>query len=233
MDQRNEASPLHLSYKPKVPILFLTNVSETGPIEQYIEKVKIQQQQAASNEMLEQIYLPALWQIGREGHNLVNEEERISAMQSLLLWMQFQTFITVRRIDNTRPPKSAPKSHPVPTKLTTKEAKQYNIDSEAYMCTIVDSNEVFGTFTLNIVEEQLKNFGIKYRRPFYLKILDTEEILEVRLAVFPFVDVPLNVLIAFCEPNFNYTIISQNTFEFKNLLNRYKVKLQDRVLLFS
>jgi hypothetical protein len=63
-----EEEELEFTYKPYFPILYLTNDSELGFIEKYIEKSNI------NNKNDETICVPALWEISRSGHNLVNEE---------------------------------------------------------------------------------------------------------------------------------------------------------------
>lgn len=40
------------------------------------------------------IFLPALWEVWREGHNQVSQEERLAAWKSLKNWVEHGTFIT-------------------------------------------------------------------------------------------------------------------------------------------
>jgi hypothetical protein len=80
-------------YNPQYPIIFLTNLSETGVIEDYIEKCDKKNDPT--------IITPALWTISREGHNLVTEDERYNAINHLAYWIKFQTFITCRYTDRT------------------------------------------------------------------------------------------------------------------------------------
>jgi len=43
------------------------------------------------------IVVPALWEVWREGHNHVSQEERLAALKSLEEWIKHKTFITVRK----------------------------------------------------------------------------------------------------------------------------------------
>ena len=81
-----------LLYNPCIPILFLTNESELGPVEQYIKRAKD----------TDDAITPAMWTVSRPGHNWTNEYERLSAIEGLISWLEFGTFITARLRDNTK-----------------------------------------------------------------------------------------------------------------------------------
>lgn len=97
---------MYFTYKPEFPILFLTNQSELGKIHAYIEgrKKKITKEYLTTTGVKEQIqkntngeldlYLPALWEVWREGHNQVSQEERLASWKSLKNWVDHGTFIT-------------------------------------------------------------------------------------------------------------------------------------------
>lgn len=118
MTRKDQQSPSDLETvllnRPLIPIIFLTNESELGPIEQYMKKADMEKQQAEKQQAeaavnaekslsTGEIIPPALWTVSRPGHNWTNQQERYSSIKALVTWLTFGTFITCRRIDNTRP----------------------------------------------------------------------------------------------------------------------------------
>lgn len=83
--------PARLRSCPKIPILYLTNVSELGPIQSYQDGCR---KNLASDST---VILPAIWEVSREGHNWVNEDERYDAVNNLCQWIAYGTFISRRQ----------------------------------------------------------------------------------------------------------------------------------------
>lgn len=77
-----------LRYRPTIPILFLTNTSEVGPIEDYIAKVKANVENDRKEKVFggDEVITPALHSIHREGHNWSNPRERWRAFSSVVEW---------------------------------------------------------------------------------------------------------------------------------------------------
>ena len=122
---KEKENPIDFLYKPLIPLLFLTNQSELGPIQEYIAECN----KANEKEKDELFVPPALWEVSplllppppfpflslkvcmqkvwREGHNTVSQEERYAALQSLLNWVEHKTFITARKMNIfvAKPPK--------------------------------------------------------------------------------------------------------------------------------
>jgi pimeloyl-ACP methyl ester carboxylesterase len=72
---------LRFSHKPRIPMIYLTNSDETHIIEEYISKAK--EQLANSPEII----VPSLWVVFRNGHDNVNDLERIKAFDGLMNWI--------------------------------------------------------------------------------------------------------------------------------------------------
>jgi len=53
-------NPIDFTYRPVVPLLFLTNQSELGPIQEYMEKCRKLNEQDRDDTTV----LPALWEVG-------------------------------------------------------------------------------------------------------------------------------------------------------------------------
>ena len=87
-----------LDTRPGIPLLYVSNASETGPVERYIQECALQQRPYGDG-----VCLPALWTVSRPGHNRYSAEERLEAIRGLDTWIEFGTFITGRRRDGTKP----------------------------------------------------------------------------------------------------------------------------------
>ncbi len=67
VDQTPEDLEVPLLYSPRIPIIYLTNESELGPIESYVRKCK---DRIVGGEAAE---CPAIWTVSRAGHNWTNQ----------------------------------------------------------------------------------------------------------------------------------------------------------------
>ena len=76
-----DGEPCIFTHRPTVPLLFLTNQSELGPIEQYESRCAevLATKSAVVGEEPEMVP-PATWTVWREGHNLVSTQERFAAL---------------------------------------------------------------------------------------------------------------------------------------------------------
>lgn len=108
MVKEDQAKPL--SYRPTIPIVYLNNTSEHGPIEAYrksvIENAERERQSAVSGG--DEIITPALHSIHREGHNWTNTNERFRAFSSLVEWAFVGSLVSEFQFDGTRPAMTVP-----------------------------------------------------------------------------------------------------------------------------
>lgn len=116
---------LKLTHRPTIPILFLTNTSEIGPIKTYIANVTEQ----AEKDMKapsggDEVKVPALHLVTREGHNWTNPRgsspflsprsillilpERFRAFSTLVEWAFVGSLVTEYLIDGTKPGAAQP-----------------------------------------------------------------------------------------------------------------------------
>ncbi|KAJ5066056.1 monoacylglycerol lipase [Anaeramoeba ignava] len=164
---KDDSNPLEFEYNPKIPLIFLTNQSELGTIQKYISKCKEQNKD-------QDIILPALWEVWREGHNLVSQKERFLAMNSLLEWITFQTNITVRSknilIDYKRKSKS--------------EEPLVSFDSNGLFVPVIQIDPVRSSFFLGLCSEDLAKIQIKINDYFWIKFNDKK--VKVFYGTYPF-----------------------------------------------
>jgi hypothetical protein len=179
--------------RPLIPILYLTNESEIGPIQQYINTARVHR----ADETDDLIIPPALWTVSRPGHNWTNQFERYSAVMSLVKWLQFGTFITVRTKDNTCPISYAPS-----TVLITPVGNSAVVSGEGKVLEV----NLRGVLKTNFTEMDLHPLRIKSPgQKFEIEALN--EIYEVTYDVYPFLHVTTGSLIAYVEPNHGYVLI--------------------------
>ncbi len=84
LEARDEGEPPALSHAPQIPLLFLTNQSESAGPENYVA--------AAADAPVP----PARWIVARDGHVNVNPAERSLALDALITW------ITTNQIERAR-----------------------------------------------------------------------------------------------------------------------------------
>ena len=76
-----DGEPCVFTHRPTVPLLFLTNQSELGPIEQYESRcAEAWAIGSAGRGEDPEVVPPATWTVWREGHNLVSTQERFAAL---------------------------------------------------------------------------------------------------------------------------------------------------------
>jgi hypothetical protein len=76
-----DGEPCVFTHRPTVPLLFLTNQSELGPIEQYGSRcAEARAIGSAARGEVPEVVPPATWTVWREGHNLVSTQERFAAL---------------------------------------------------------------------------------------------------------------------------------------------------------
>jgi pimeloyl-ACP methyl ester carboxylesterase len=74
LDMREPHLPMELTFRPKIPLLFLCNQNELAGPADYAAR-------AAGGSVV-----PALWRVARDGHLNVNQEEVLTALQALIAW---------------------------------------------------------------------------------------------------------------------------------------------------
>jgi len=96
VDRRFEESAPKFTYQPGIPIMFVSNVGEAGPVQAYATAAR-EQAMLEQREGEESIVAPAIWQALREGHGNLSVDERAEALASLLAWLKHGTCITINR----------------------------------------------------------------------------------------------------------------------------------------
>eukprot|EP01080_Neovahlkampfia_damariscottae_P008319 gene8319-143_t len=204
-------------YNPQFPIIFLTNLSETGAIENYIEKCDKQNE--------DHIVLPALWTISREGHNLVTEDERYNAINHLAYWIKFQTFITCRFIDQT-----IHKSNP-------KKQTNFHQDHPDSSIKFEEGNKsgtgkvkgitIQRSIIIDFQESDMKKLGWFQGKWFELNGKIKKE--KVYYGSYPFAGVPFDSLISYHEPNNGYLIVCRFTYKYNDFAKEFNFEIGDDV----
>lgn len=137
--------PFHISSTPKIPLLFLSNQDEIGPIQAYAEQAS----QAPVT--------PAVWEVKRDGHVNINDREHEAALRALDQFVE--TGKIERNMDATIPP------HPA---ISSAEFK----DGGAY-CRISNITTDFGNINTDLIEKDLQKLGITLRSSFTVTFGDT------------------------------------------------------------
>lgn len=210
---------------PKIPILYLMNASELGPIESYISACKKNMKSddriiaPGINIRIARNSNEALWEISREGHNWVNEEERLDAIQNLVEWIHYKTFITRRNWNNTV--FKAPKS----TVEWVLNSSGKIIGAKA----IVTSTNVHGSLRTNLVVEDLLKMNIRHNGKFAIGMKENKEE-NVIFGFYPFVGIPENSWICFEDPD-GFIMFSILTFRYKNSLQELGLQVNDSLYI--
>lgn len=198
------------SFCPEVPILFLTNVSETGPIRSYIESVRTSGCPDA--------ILPALWEVYREGHNWTNAAERGKALANLVMWIDHKTFITRKTWQVTLPcgprPSQVEVMHwqPGVQRGSTPKAP----DRPLRMRAKVTQTSVHNSFFTSLQLHDLQALGVSVAKRFCIWIEGTC-IEEAVLSVHPHVGIAHGALLAIECPE-GWIMFCRNTYKASNLL---------------
>ena len=122
-----------LSYKPEIPILFVSNRNETEAPTDYLIKAKIE------------LMKPAFWTIDRDGHCLVNSEETIQAFNAL------QNYVTNDSIEYK-------KDGTIEVEITKSLAKFR--DGSAY-AEVLAIHPSYGNFNTTFSKNDLEKLGIE------------------------------------------------------------------------
>jgi pimeloyl-ACP methyl ester carboxylesterase len=181
---------------PEIPIIYLTNLSETGPIQAYIDEARRK----------EAPILPALWEVSREGHNWTNSAERYTALRSLMSWIHYKTFITCRQFNNTKLPPHRASEVEITQTIRTRPVRARGK---------VTGTNIHNAFFSNFIPDDLANLGINMGHRFQL--ISGEQTFEVTYSVYPFVGVPTGALIAFETPE-GWIEFSANDFAAKTTM---------------
>nr|CAG4715096.1 unnamed protein product [Naegleria fowleri] len=242
VDQRNEELPhLSFSYRPQFPILtkqYLTNVSELGEPSNYIEKVK-QLSDSEVNMMRHkglfqndhEIVVPALWTVHREGHNLVSELERFSALSSLIQWVKYKSNITMKTNDSCTTPAQIP-----PSQVEFCISSPPNSTNHAHGAWgNVKQLFIYGSFAINFTSEDFEKLGIAEGKYFTFHILTKTHGMKTVSACygsFPFIKQATDLeWIAFVSPVDNYMVLHVNTYTFSNEASKLGIAPGDSVFV--
>jgi len=173
------------------------------------------------------LYVPALFEISREGHNWVNSKERYSSFYTLNMWITYDSLITMKHIDNTVE---------IKTKETQVEYKFKNDSKEehdliGFEATIKSSN-IFGSICTNVTVSDLKRLGITMNHYFEIEFLGKQtEKKKIYFGCYPFF-VEKMTWICFENPE-GYVDISVNTFEHRNVMKDNNLVLGDQIFVHS
>jgi len=149
VDRRFEESAPEFTYRPGIPLMFVSNVGEAGPVQAYAttarEQAMLEQRQGE-----ESIVAPAIWQALREGHGNLSVDERAEALSSLLAWIEFGTCITINSKTVLAPPRLR----------TEGWARVTRVD-------------VHGSISIDMQNPDLKRLGIQQGQDFVLEVPGT------------------------------------------------------------
>ena len=180
------------THAPLVPALFLTNQSELGPIVRYLDTAKL----AASSAPRESSVAPALWEVWREGHNLVSSHERLAALSGLLSWLDHGTFITARHKNVYLPALHAASA--ISPALGRAKIELKGTRRPSAQVAVVNIDPTFGNVALDLQPELLYQMRISINRTFTLISTDGDEH-EIKYVAYPFI-VPAGSLFAYDHP---------------------------------
>eukprot|EP01125_Pyxidicula_operculata_P001307 TRINITY_DN11203_c0_g1_i1.p1 TRINITY_DN11203_c0_g1~~TRINITY_DN11203_c0_g1_i1.p1 ORF type:complete len:489 (-),score=92.09 TRINITY_DN11203_c0_g1_i1:79-1545(-) len=175
--------PNLFSEKPGYPILYLTNQSELTLIQKYIKGVQTKIDENPDDN----IYLPALWEVWREGHNHVSQLERISAVKSVENWINHKTFITAR------------KKNIFMDAFTTNNKPSPKVEKNVIKTQVVHIDPVFRSVYVSLDGDTLDSVGIKQGK-FYQVTTPSNTTLEVYFGTFPFL-CPKGTWISYLHPD--------------------------------
>eukprot|EP01121_Diplochlamys_sp_Union-15-3_P006559 TRINITY_DN1703_c0_g1_i2.p1 TRINITY_DN1703_c0_g1~~TRINITY_DN1703_c0_g1_i2.p1 ORF type:complete len:403 (-),score=74.84 TRINITY_DN1703_c0_g1_i2:128-1189(-) len=211
--KENIPSPLKFTYDPLVPIIYLTNVSELGSIEQYRSKCK-----EAKAELI-----PALWQVSREGHNKTNSQERKKAIRFMEGWVQYGTNITARVTDATVfvLPTSTAKFH----KQDPKQIKKGD-----YAVGTVLNISVHGGFQTSFIYDDLLSLRIAYGShcKFEIRTCDDKLQFSAKICCYPYVGLKNGEWFVY-EDSDGYISVEIFSFRFENPAHLAKVVSGDEI----
>jgi len=201
---KDPVNPLSFAHSPQIPILYLTNVTETGSIQAYIDQCR------KNNAEI----VPALWEISREGHNWVNQDEIYNAVDNLLQWIHYGTFITRRQWNNTV------LKAPVPSKVRFEEANKFVSGGWGKVTTTNVHNSIGTSFQ----EQDLNKLGIRLGTKFKMICNGKETI--VNYACYPFISYPDGAWICFEEPE-GFIMFCINSFKYRNSMEQAGLSIGD------
>jgi len=135
---------IEFTFKPQIPILFLTNTDETNNIEEYIKKI---------NYNILNVVTPSLWMVYRNGHCNVNTKERISAINAIICKINGKIIDLVK--DNT-------------CNIDNGLSKLYFDDQGAWGKIL--KTDAWGDILTNIQPKDMEKFGIRYGSKFKIEL---------------------------------------------------------------
>ncbi|KAG2392139.1 hypothetical protein C9374_012391 [Naegleria lovaniensis] len=230
VDQRNEELPhLMFTYRPKFPILYLTNVSELGEPSNYIEKVKqLSESEAKTHKGLpnDEIIVPALWTVYREGHNLVSELERFSAISSLIQWIKYQSNVTMKTNESCTQPAQIPPSQ---VEFCSSQSHAQGAWGK------VKQLFIYGSFSINFTSQDFEKLGIVEGKYFTFHVLTKQygmKTVSASFGSFPFIKQATDLeWVAFVSPVDNYIVLHVNTYSFSNEASKLGIAAGDSVFV--
>lgn len=161
-----DGPPVVFTHRPLVPLLYLTNQSELGAIVRYQREANA----AAAP------YTPALWEVCREGHNLVSSDERLAAVRGVSSWVEHGTFITGRHRRVFLPGSVEPS----PTAAIDRSDPRRPRARAA----VLHIDPTFGSVAVAMSPEAMQQLGCRNNKCFAVRI--GSRTLHVRYATYPF-----------------------------------------------
>jgi hypothetical protein len=216
VDQSKEVDPIYLNYRPLIPLLYLTNVSELSGPAQYTEKAR---KELENND--DAIVVPAQWQVDTEGHNSVNEEERYNAMIHVIEWARYQTFITCRNKNGT----VLLDAQPSQAQFVTGPRERTGAIGKVTKFTI------YGYVIVDFVASDLQKLGLRVGKRFDMCVLKHHKWVNVLWGTYPFLEANEGDWITSEEPNNGHFMFSQKTFKFVNPKGLLDVEIGDEIFI--
>jgi hypothetical protein len=180
---------LQLKYRPTIPIVYLTNSSETGPIQSYIDRVKIEAEaDVRAGAGGDEAIVPALHQVLREGHNWTNARERWRGFASLVEWAFVGSLVTEYTAEVTRRGLAKPQEQ--------NEFLEFK-GTRALKGAVLETTKVDSEMQTSLTLDELYRASVRLMSKFKIANSDGVE-LEVTLGSYPFVGIPDSETVA-CE----------------------------------
>ncbi|KNC53647.1 uncharacterized protein AMSG_11648 [Thecamonas trahens ATCC 50062] len=183
------------SHAPRLPIVFLANESEVSVVDSYVERVVAVANAEAADRVDSGIVVPAVWQVPRDGHNLVAWLERSTAHDKLATWVDHASLVTLRRRHILMEPPLVGETA-VPVGRTKIRA------------VVGAVHPVHRSFVLDVTRARLGDLGHRPGKAFSLATAGESALVRVFYSTYPFGDVPADAFMAYNHPD-GHIVVTQ------------------------
>lgn len=146
LDLREERGSTGVSIKPKLPLLFMSNRSELEGPKAYVRQAA----ESRSND----ISIPAIFRIDRDGHVNVNQAERLFAVRTMVNWLDRGTQALPKPAGGPQPFDATHAPLPMPSLVTIDQ------DSRGLTAAVTEISAIYGNVWLSIQPQDLEAIGL-------------------------------------------------------------------------